>query len=813
MKWVRTLFWSLLLSIFISYGTFASDILQLYSEEGKYGYVNAVGEVVIEATYLFAAPFNDLGLALVTQDVAQNGWPYENGYIDTTGTVVVPLLYQQLGDFSEGLATAQKEGKWGYISLDGSVVIDFIYEEVSDFSQGKAVVKLNGVASVMERPDWERSTLSLSEADYIMLASAEAYLTYLETVFEQRELSEFNQADYVLLERFLEKLTTKMPVLNAKIEGTNIYILNDSYYNVRSVSREVVQHLEELFEEYDIAVSTGMERLLSLMYQGIANVTYEGVSVPTYSDVSYTIATFPVPYFNPNLYENYTSITEFTTYLRKQLEELQGVTPNTSGAESLVQFLNDMYFTLEPLHLKAWFNQVEIGTEKQKTFFTTTYDVVAHVNSILAEYNILLFEDLANPLTILVDGINQSKPVRFTIHPDYLNSHMNLVEGLRVFVGNQGQGVYLPATELQYLFNMYGTLCFEIFYDDTNTVHLTLLREEGKTECAQYGALIYITMPTETPTETVYATIQNQQPLANWGGIQKDDGTITFGTWYSGEYVLKDTVISMGDIQTLSKDVQEKIQFMVSKGFFEVEEGYFYPDEPLTRVQLVTTLVKMFFVQDSKATSSFRDVNASTDAYPFVSAAYQAGIVTPYSDNSFRGSTLMTQEELVRFLASTLSQQKGYTTTGISEETITVFLDYEDISESYISDVALAIEHKLVSTGGYFFPTSVVTRSEAVEYLYDLYYALYDSVEQDTTFSTITQGRKVPLVAISILFVVVLLYIIGRKIKERLEISNDFKRRVQRMPTRGKKSKSNLNRNLDLDLDLDNIDLRDYEEY
>lgn len=811
MKWVRTQFLSLLLSVFISYGTFANETVQLYHEDGKYGYVNADGEVVVEATYLFAAPFNDLGLALVTQDVAQNGWPYENGYIDTTGTVVVPLLYQQLGDFSEGLATAQKEGKWGYISLDGSVVIDFIYDEVSDFNQGKAVVKLNGVASVIERPEWERSTLSLSEADYIMLASADAYLTYLETVFQQRELSEFNQADYVLLERFLEKLMMKMPVLNAKIEGTNVYILNDSYYNVRSVSREAVQHLEELFEEYDMAVSTDMERLLSLMYQGIANVTYEGVPVPTYRDVSYTIATFPVPYFNPNLYKNYTTITEFTTYLRKQLDELQGMSPNTSGAESLVQFLNDMYLTLEPLHLKAWFNQVEIGTEKQKEEFKTVYDVVAQVNSILAEYNILLFESIANPFTILVDGVNHSKPVRFTIHPDYLNSYMNLVEGLHIFVGNQGQGVYLPATELQHLFHVYGTLCFDILYDETNTVQLTLRKEEDKTEYAQYGALIYITVPTETPTATVYATIPNQQLEANWGGIPKDDGTITFGTWYSGEYELKDTEISMGDIQTLSEETQEKIQFMVSKGFFEVEEGYFYPEEPLTRVQLVTTLVKMFFVQDSRATSQFRDVNATTEAYPFVSAAYQAGIVTPYSDNSFRGNTLLTQEELVHFVASTLSQRKGYKTTGSSEETITAFLDYEDISESYISDVALAIEHKLVSAGGYFLPTSVVTRREAVEYLYDLYYNLYDSPVQDASFSVITHGQKVPLLAICLLVTVILIYIIARKIKERLEIANDFKRRVQRMPTRRKKSKSNLNRNLDLD--LDNIDLRDYEEY
>ena len=62
------------------------------------------------------------------------------GYIDGYGKVIIPLEYEKVGDFSEGLAAVRKDDKWGYINLKNEVVIPFEFTNrgVSSFKNGVA---------------------------------------------------------------------------------------------------------------------------------------------------------------------------------------------------------------------------------------------------------------------------------------------------------------------------------------------------------------------------------------------------------------------------------------------------------------------------------------------------------------------------------------------------------------------------------------------------------------------------------------------------------------------------------------------------
>ena len=62
------------------------------------------------------------------------------GYIDGYGKVIIPLEYEEVGNFSEGLAAVRKDGKWGYINLKNEVVIpiEFTNRGVSSFKKGVA---------------------------------------------------------------------------------------------------------------------------------------------------------------------------------------------------------------------------------------------------------------------------------------------------------------------------------------------------------------------------------------------------------------------------------------------------------------------------------------------------------------------------------------------------------------------------------------------------------------------------------------------------------------------------------------------------
>lgn len=67
-----------LCSFLLTCSVFAVDLTPV-QVEGKYGYENSEGELIVPAIYQTAEVFNEEGLALVSQDIQGNGWPYEHG--------------------------------------------------------------------------------------------------------------------------------------------------------------------------------------------------------------------------------------------------------------------------------------------------------------------------------------------------------------------------------------------------------------------------------------------------------------------------------------------------------------------------------------------------------------------------------------------------------------------------------------------------------------------------------------------------------------------------------------------------------------
>lgn len=81
----------------------------------------------------------DLAMAgIVLLPVEQNGkW----GYIDTTGKVIIAPRFDFADVFSDGIAAVEIEGKTGYINKSGQKVIDAVYEEATAFDGNYAIAK------------------------------------------------------------------------------------------------------------------------------------------------------------------------------------------------------------------------------------------------------------------------------------------------------------------------------------------------------------------------------------------------------------------------------------------------------------------------------------------------------------------------------------------------------------------------------------------------------------------------------------------------------------------------------------------------
>jgi hypothetical protein len=67
------------------------------------------------------------------------------GFIDQSGRVAIPLCFDAVGDFSEGLARFERDKQWGYIDTTGTVVIEPKFPWAQEFSEGLARVQISGL--------------------------------------------------------------------------------------------------------------------------------------------------------------------------------------------------------------------------------------------------------------------------------------------------------------------------------------------------------------------------------------------------------------------------------------------------------------------------------------------------------------------------------------------------------------------------------------------------------------------------------------------------------------------------------------------
>lgn len=85
-----------------------------------------------------------------------------SGFIDETGTLVVPIMYRAANDFSEGLAAVAIEEeidggqdfamRWGFIDKENNVVVPLVFDSVTSFSGGIATVVKEGKVGIISNP-------------------------------------------------------------------------------------------------------------------------------------------------------------------------------------------------------------------------------------------------------------------------------------------------------------------------------------------------------------------------------------------------------------------------------------------------------------------------------------------------------------------------------------------------------------------------------------------------------------------------------------------------------------------------------------
>jgi hypothetical protein len=108
------------------------------------------------------------------------------GYIDRTGKIVIPAKFEEAKNFSEGLATVKLGGKFGCIDETGKLVIPARFDSIDNFENGIAVASSKNVSGTLDRagnftPYNENSNSATPDRDELISFSEEdisANITY-----------------------------------------------------------------------------------------------------------------------------------------------------------------------------------------------------------------------------------------------------------------------------------------------------------------------------------------------------------------------------------------------------------------------------------------------------------------------------------------------------------------------------------------------------------------------------------------------------------------------------------------------------------
>ena len=119
------------------------DGLLAISADGKYGFIDLAGRIVIPPTFDFAGQFSE-GHA----PVYRNG---RAGFIDRTGRFVISPRFEKAKAFHEGLAEVQMAGLWGFVKTDGEFAIQPQFEATLWFSEGRAPVRVDGLWGYIDK--------------------------------------------------------------------------------------------------------------------------------------------------------------------------------------------------------------------------------------------------------------------------------------------------------------------------------------------------------------------------------------------------------------------------------------------------------------------------------------------------------------------------------------------------------------------------------------------------------------------------------------------------------------------------------------
>ena len=139
-------------------------------QNGKYGYIDHKGNIIIPSRYIWAESFwHGLGTVYAcghylsidasgTLQPLRIALPGElkierqgdkAGFVDERGQFKIKPVFDDALPFSDGMAAVKIAEKWGFVNTEGKLVIETKFENAYYFTEGVAIAELKGLGPVL----------------------------------------------------------------------------------------------------------------------------------------------------------------------------------------------------------------------------------------------------------------------------------------------------------------------------------------------------------------------------------------------------------------------------------------------------------------------------------------------------------------------------------------------------------------------------------------------------------------------------------------------------------------------------------------
>jgi hypothetical protein len=205
--------------------------------DGKYGYVNQGGKVVVPAQFESIKKVGHPGLRSVYSSYSTYGYlPSICGLYDLQkDTLITGMKYNEIGEFSEGMAGFSVDGVVGYLDEEGQERIPPMYEFVWQWKHGYGLVLLDGKMLLIDK---ENRAVS-SSYDLIFQLQQHGYMVNNGGTWDKENGTQ--GGSYGLVDRYGKQLTPiKYEYLEEFTNGVARLSLGDTLGLLDTTGKEIL---------------------------------------------------------------------------------------------------------------------------------------------------------------------------------------------------------------------------------------------------------------------------------------------------------------------------------------------------------------------------------------------------------------------------------------------------------------------------------------------------------------------------------------------------------------------------------------------